>query len=80
MYKGNKMKKQDGMTPETAFVINDSTGEFTLTIGSHLDRLFGSSYFVHSETTLDNKKNNKRYKVLYVEDDKGHKHSIFFEI
>lgn len=78
------MKKQrNGLSPETAFLALDSSGEMTVNIGDKLDKLFGGtdgSYFVHSETTMVDKKTNKRFKTLYVEDSTGVKHTVYFEI
>lgn len=77
------MEKRDGKSPETAWVIKDSSGEMTVSIGNMVERLFGGddgSYFILSETTLENKETNRRYKVLYVSDYKDVKHKVFFEI
>lgn len=76
-------ENRDGKSPETAFIIEDSSGEFTASIGNFVDRMFGgndSSYFILSETTMEKKEVDKRYKVLYVEDSVGDKHTLFFEI
>ena len=73
--------QRDGKNPETAFLITDSSGEFSPEIISVLNNLFGTkdgNYFIHSETTLNQK--NKKYKVLYVEDAKKLKHTIYFEL
>jgi len=74
---------RDGRTPETAFIIEDSSGEMTVTIGQKIERLFGGrdgDYFVYSETTQEIKETGKRYKVLCVEDSVGGKHLVYFEI
>ena len=75
--------ERNGRSPETAYIITDSSGEMTASIGEFVENMFGGkdgSYFVHSETTLENRGKDKRYKVLYVEDGNGKKHTIYFEI
>ena len=77
------MNKPDGKTPETAFIIEDSSGEMTSSIGELIENMFGGTdgcYFVHSETTMEQKKTGNRYKVLFVEDSQGLKHSVYFQI
>ena len=74
---------RNGMTPETAFIIEDSSGEFTSSIGELVEKMFGGNdgdYFVHSETTQETPDKSKRYKVLFVEDCNGKKHTVYFEI
>ena len=63
--------QRNGRSPETAFIIQDSSGEMTASIGEFVENMFGGedgSYFIHSETTLENRGKDKRYKVLYVEE------------
>ena len=72
-----------GRSPETAYVVNDSNGEITASTGQILSHLLGGNdgdYFVLSETTLDKRDVNKRYKVLFVEDANNEKHTIFLEV
>lgn len=75
--------QRDGRSPETAIIIKDSSGEMTASIGGIIAQMFGGkdgAYFIHSETTLEKKKTGRRYKVLYVEDCNGVKHTVYFEI
>lgn len=74
---------RDGKTPETAFIIRDSSGEMTSSIGNLIDNMYGGgdgSYFIISETTMQDKKTQKRYKVLFIEDKDNNKRSVYFEI
>jgi len=74
---------RDGRSPETAFIVHHSSGEFTASMGTFIEKLFGGedgSYFLLSETTLDRKETGKRYKVFYIEDCDNKKHTVFFEI
>ena len=73
----------DGKTPETAFVITDSSGEMTASIANFIDKLYGGgdgSYFILSETTLENKQDKNRYKVIYLEDKDNNKQTVYFRI
>jgi len=75
-------ENRDGKSPETAFIVR-STGEYTPEMRVIVNRVYGGnddSYFVHSETTMEHNKLNKRYKVLFIEDMHGIKHSVYFEI
>lgn len=77
------MELRDGRSPETAFIIEDSSGEMTASIGEMLDEMFGGSdgnYFVHSETTLERKDDEHRYKVLFIEDSNNERRTVYFEI
>tara|TARA_R110000823_G_scaffold272041_2_gene391396 strand:- start:2445 stop:2684 length:240 start_codon:yes stop_codon:yes gene_type:complete len=74
---------RDGRTPETAFIITDSSGEMTESITTMIGKLFGGddgSYFILSETTLERRDNEHKYKVLYLTDHLDVNHTVFFEI
>ena len=74
---------QDGTSPETAFIIQDSHGEYTPSMRAIIENLYGhedNSYFIHGESTLESKEHNKRYKVLFLEDSKGIKRNVYFEV
>ena len=76
-------KIQDGKTPETAFVIEDSSGEMTSSIGELIEKIYGGedgSYFIKSESTVEPSDKHGRYKILFVEDSVGENHKVYLRI
>jgi len=74
---------RNGLTPETAILLKDNSGDTTSSVGEILCNMFGKengSFFIYSETTLNNIDNTKRYKAYYIGDNNGNRHTIFFEI
>jgi hypothetical protein len=74
---------QDGKSPETAYEVFDSSGEMTSGISSIVERDYGGEdgdFFILSETTMENKDDGNRYKVLYVKDFRNNNHTVYFKI
>ena len=75
---------RDGKSPDTAFLVTDSSGEFTSSIANFIEQRYGGKdgdFFILSETTMVSKDHdNKKFKVLYVEDCNNVKHTVYFEI
>jgi len=74
---------QNGLTPQTAFVIEDSSGAMSPSIFRILNNMFGGidgSYFVHNESTLTKRGNSVKYKILYIEDGNGDRHTLYFNL
>jgi len=72
-----------GLSKETAIVIEGTEGPGGRIIYDYLAKIFGAydgDYFVLSETTLEDKNNHKRYRVLYVEGGDGKRYTYYFDI
>lgn len=72
---------QDGKSIDTAFVLNSEKGDSGHQIRNIIDKMYGKrdgSYFIISETPLENPERTAKYKIVYVEDHKGEKHSVVF--
>jgi len=74
--------RKDGRSTMTAYEVK-SSGEMNPEMREIVEAEFGGndgSYFIHSETTLETPDRSDRFKVLFVEDCKGNKHTIYFKI
>lgn len=72
---------QDGKSINTAFILNSEEGDAAHQIRNILDKIYGKrdgSYFIISETPIENPERTAKYKVVYVEDNKGEKNSFVF--
>ena len=76
--------ENSGLTKEDAIILNNvgSSAAGSHEIYKFIDTIFGANdgdYFIHSETTAEDKKANKKYRVILVEAE-GRKGQIWFDI
>lgn len=77
------MEIRNGLSLETAFIAEDSSGEMTSSMAKVIDHHFGGNdgdFFIMSETTMENKEDGNKYKVLFIEDKNKQKFKVYFKI
>ena len=76
------MEMTNGHSASTAIKLKSDVSQLAMNISKELTKIYGTkdgAYFVHSEQSINVSKENKRYKVLYVEHEE-HRNEVWFEL